>query len=316
MTSQINYTAIDATYPVAGQDNDSQGFRDNFAATQSALATAKTEITALQTNAVLVATLAGNDTVDNNLLGSSINNGSYSEFYGISYGTITVNSNPWSVDAGNGYIQSFSASSSFGLVFTGWPDSGLFAKIRLHISNSGPSTITVSLDGETIVKSNEFPTALTVPTGSAPVVIEAWTLDGGSTVYVHNLGVFDAASNNRAILGNLTVAGDTTMVQVDAASVNVSGLTNLADTSVENLESTGDVTVQGILSANSAVTLGGATADKVTFTGVPKLPNISTLERNALTAEVGMMIYNISTGKAQVCTTAGTGGSAVWADLH
>jgi hypothetical protein len=316
MTSQINYTAIDATYPVAGQDNDSQGFRDNFAATQSALATAKTEITALQTNAVLVASLDGNDTVDNNLLGSSINNGSYSEFYGISYGTITVNTNPWSVTASNGYLQSFSASSSFGLTFTGWPDSGLFAKVRVHITNSGPSNITVSIDGETIVKSNEFPTALTVPTGGAPIVIEAWTLDGGTTVYVHNLGVFDTASNNRTILGDLSVAGDTTMVQVDAASINVSGLTNLADVSAENLETTGDVTVQGILTANSTVTLGGETADKITFTGVPKLPNISTIERNALTAEVGMMIYNISTGKAQVCTTAGSSGTAVWADLH
>ena len=30
MASSIVTTGIDATYPVAGQDNDSQGFRDNF----------------------------------------------------------------------------------------------------------------------------------------------------------------------------------------------------------------------------------------------------------------------------------------------
>ena len=45
MTSAINYTGIDPTFPVAGQDNDSQGFRDNFGAIQTALETAKTEIT-------------------------------------------------------------------------------------------------------------------------------------------------------------------------------------------------------------------------------------------------------------------------------
>ena len=28
--SNIDSTSIDATYPVAGQDNNSQGFRDNF----------------------------------------------------------------------------------------------------------------------------------------------------------------------------------------------------------------------------------------------------------------------------------------------
>ena len=30
MASLINPTNIDVTYPIAGQDNDTQGFRDNF----------------------------------------------------------------------------------------------------------------------------------------------------------------------------------------------------------------------------------------------------------------------------------------------
>ena len=30
MASNIDNTSIDATYPIAGQDNDSQGFRNNF----------------------------------------------------------------------------------------------------------------------------------------------------------------------------------------------------------------------------------------------------------------------------------------------
>ena len=48
MASNINSDAIDKDYPVAGQDNDSQGFRDNFNTIKTSLATAKTEITALQ----------------------------------------------------------------------------------------------------------------------------------------------------------------------------------------------------------------------------------------------------------------------------
>ena len=46
MTSAINYSTINTQYPVAGVDNNSQGFRDNFAAIQAGLATAYTEITA------------------------------------------------------------------------------------------------------------------------------------------------------------------------------------------------------------------------------------------------------------------------------
>ena len=35
MTSQINFNNIDGTYPIAGQDNSSQGFRDNFTNTKN-----------------------------------------------------------------------------------------------------------------------------------------------------------------------------------------------------------------------------------------------------------------------------------------
>jgi len=48
MASNINPTNIDILYPIAGQDNDTQGFRTNFANILGNFATAKAEITALQ----------------------------------------------------------------------------------------------------------------------------------------------------------------------------------------------------------------------------------------------------------------------------
>lgn len=48
MSSNINFTAIDITYPVAGVDNNTQGFRDNFMAIKNGLSTASAEITELQ----------------------------------------------------------------------------------------------------------------------------------------------------------------------------------------------------------------------------------------------------------------------------
>lgn len=50
MASNINATQIDETYPVAGIDNDTQGFRDNFNYIKAGLTTAASEITALQAN--------------------------------------------------------------------------------------------------------------------------------------------------------------------------------------------------------------------------------------------------------------------------
>jgi hypothetical protein len=48
MTSAINANAIDATYPIAGVDNDTEGFRNNFNYIKIGLAAAASEITALQ----------------------------------------------------------------------------------------------------------------------------------------------------------------------------------------------------------------------------------------------------------------------------
>jgi len=54
--SNINTTNIDNTYPKQGQDNPSQGFRDNFSYIKIALDTAASEITALQEMANLSTT--------------------------------------------------------------------------------------------------------------------------------------------------------------------------------------------------------------------------------------------------------------------
>ena len=57
MASSLSPTSIDATFPVAGQDNDSQGFRDNFNQIKTDLTNAKSELENLQSTAVLKADL-------------------------------------------------------------------------------------------------------------------------------------------------------------------------------------------------------------------------------------------------------------------
>jgi len=65
MASSINPSNIDGTYPVAGQDNDSQGFRDNFTNTKNNFTYAKAELEDLQ-NKVLVKEPLTGQTVDGN----------------------------------------------------------------------------------------------------------------------------------------------------------------------------------------------------------------------------------------------------------
>ena len=65
--SNINETGVNKEYPVAGQDNDSQGFRDNFTIISDNFVAAKAEIKDLMDNTARLE-------IDNNFLGKSIQN--------------------------------------------------------------------------------------------------------------------------------------------------------------------------------------------------------------------------------------------------
>ena len=75
MTSTVtNYTkTFDETYPKAGADNNSQQFRDNFAAIKGAFTATSNELSDLQSKVVLKSALAGT-TLDNDFAYNSISN--------------------------------------------------------------------------------------------------------------------------------------------------------------------------------------------------------------------------------------------------
>lgn len=73
MASSINPNNIDTAYPVAGQDNDSQGFRDNFTNIKTNFEYAEAEIEDIQSKALLKSALTGS-TLDNDLAGASLTN--------------------------------------------------------------------------------------------------------------------------------------------------------------------------------------------------------------------------------------------------
>ena len=67
MASNIDEVSINSEYPIAGQDNDSQGFRDNFGIIKNNFVAAKAEIEDLQDNTAKKNTA-------NNFLGNNITN--------------------------------------------------------------------------------------------------------------------------------------------------------------------------------------------------------------------------------------------------
>jgi hypothetical protein len=142
MSSQIDNENIDSTYPVAGQDNDSQGFRDNFASIKTNFGYAKTEIQDLQSKAILKSALTGG-TLSNDLGGNNISNGTLTNVHGTSYSqTIQTTGD---IDIVNGALQVFTVNDDATLTFKNWPSTGKYANVRTHF-RSGVSAVSVGND--------------------------------------------------------------------------------------------------------------------------------------------------------------------------
>ena len=148
MTSQINPYNIDGTYPIAGQDNNSQGFRTNFTNTSTNFEYAAQEITALQTNAVLKSALTGT-TLDNDMNGSLLFNAQTQQITQtlVPLGTVTTTA---TVSYAAGSCFTLTTGGSITLAFTNLPASGVFADWAV--------TVTVASTAHTVT----LPTAVTV----------------------------------------------------------------------------------------------------------------------------------------------------------
>lgn len=206
MTSNINFAGIDANYPVAGQDNDSQGFRDNFSNIKASLESAKSEITDLQAKAVLKGELTGGAAVDNNLGGGTVYNGFYHNLHGEAYAdtiiTAGVTSTPIDVSANSAYV--FSISDNINFLFTNWPGSSSdhkYAVVRIHLRSENGAAHYATFYSEDAGIFYCEPN-VTVDTQSPPhpkvqvsangkhKVYEVWSVTDGSKVYVQYLGEF------------------------------------------------------------------------------------------------------------------------------
>jgi len=134
MASQINPNDIDGAYPVAGQDNNSQGFRDNFTNTKTNFGYAAGEITDLQNNVLLKSALTGT-TLDNDMGGSLLYNYQSNQStqtviaQTTTTGTVTLN---WQ----SGSYQTLTPTGSVTLAFSNWPAASpaVAASITLQIT--------------------------------------------------------------------------------------------------------------------------------------------------------------------------------------
>jgi hypothetical protein len=146
MTSQINPNNIDTAYPVAGQDNNTQGFRDNFTFIKNNFVAAKNEISALQDTGVVKGPSAVNDFGGGLVYNAKVQDLSASVVtLGSVTGTVYIN-------YAAGHYQQVSTSGSISIQFveSSFPSSGRYGIVRLEITVSNAAH-TVTLPGSVTI---------------------------------------------------------------------------------------------------------------------------------------------------------------------
>ena len=141
--SNIIHATIDENFPIAGQDNSSQGFRTNFDLIKSALEVAKDEITDLENNVVRT-------DQDNDLNNVSLNNFIARNYYEPVINGSTAagagQSNFWDVSGENsGSYWKGIANTDEVIILRSWPSTGSTTtvyKIRLEFSSTGNNSKT------------------------------------------------------------------------------------------------------------------------------------------------------------------------------
>ena len=211
MASNINTSNIDTAYPVAGQDNDSQGFRDNFTNINDNFTEAKNEIEDLQDKVVLKSALTGTS-LNNDMDGSTITSAVMAD---TREAVVNHNSveNPLKLSIKAGAYHTVTPNTSVSIEFDGgagiadWPPAGSYSRVRLEVTiDNIAKTITLPSEVSVGLVPGQTGQVITVQT-TGTYVYEFSTRNGGTTVAITAVSA-PALPEIRTVASSVGTAGD------------------------------------------------------------------------------------------------------------
>jgi len=180
--SNINPNNINGAYPVAGQDNDTQGFRDNFTNIKTSLQFAKDEIETLLNSTV---SLTGTNVMDGGTIAGVTIQDIRESRVSIPADTALIE-----LDHNSGHFHTATATlpTAMSVSFLNWPATGYLGRVVLHVEilDIG-ATVTLPVSVVENLYSLEGYDALTGAisfTQPGVYEYEFTSYDGGNTFYV------------------------------------------------------------------------------------------------------------------------------------
>lgn len=189
MTSSINPNNIDSAYPVAGQDNDSQGFRDNFTNIKTNFSYAQDEIEDLQNNVIVKSALEGT-TLDNDMGGNLIQSPKFVDVRE-EWNNLGLQAGNVAISIGAAPFHTLTTTAPITLDFTNIPASGDYVRWRVLIDVAQdthtitlPASVTVGLNGINGLSGQIINPIHPAAQGAGKYMFEFSTYDGGSSIII------------------------------------------------------------------------------------------------------------------------------------
>ena len=221
MASNINPNNIDTTYPVAGQDNDSQGFRDNFTNIKNNFTEAETEIDELQANVILKGEIGG-ESVDNDFNDTVVSGAQIKNFSETVVVLGTTNGN-LALDHSQAHYFTATTDGEVSLVFSNFPEVVApvqkKGRIQLEITISNvahtvtlPSSVSQGTTGIQGLTSSIITFAET-----GTYIFEFTSTDGGTTYTMNDLSRPRNSFDGPLLLASTDDVADATAISLTTA---------------------------------------------------------------------------------------------------
>ena len=331
--SNINTNGIDVNYPTPGINNNSQGFRDNFASIKTNVTTAGVEITDLQ-NKVVVKSALANTSVNNDMAGTMISNTLTRGFRASTFNLGNALSGTILVDVSMGDVQYGTIAGNTSLTFTGWTTDGRNSvDLELAVSNASaflsfPSAISSDqcLGVTTLENYDSANNAVSIPAGVCQLDYTLSSIDCGANITIEPFNRPRRSTQIRrrtpaptGLLGDIagTVSVDANYAYVCTGTFDSGGSNTViklgvaATTTRTNVVTLPDVTS---LVANAPIvftgtTFGNIVADTVYYIKTIATPNITISDTR--TAGTAGTVFALDTATGTMTATS-YNGSDIW----
>ena len=303
MTIGINLEFIDQTFPVAGEDNPSKGFRDNFESIILNFQRLNQELAILQNGT------ARTDT-DSDFFNNTISNVNFlnSTQTAINLGNIDSDT---AIDVSAAAFQLATVNDTANFTLVNWPTSYRYRAIQVALRSDGLSRLVKfqATGTQTIRFDEPWPLEIFIDSPDVYTIVEFFSFDGGTEIFASYKGAFQQGATqsfftngNLNLPGTAFIAGDVDLQGELIVNDDLFIKTSIGSTLVSVNSSTNVITLglsAPVTGADDEIILGNDNIQRleipgldmdITRTGGLKTPHGTTGQRPAGT--IGTIRYN------------------------